>query len=147
MSGGPIYEIDYSKYKKIDFWKCCCLEGDLKRTFHTCPVLMEKKRHLEQLVRRYKGSVELTKHFKIEYRKRKEVFYRKIIDKMVKEENEKEIEICNLVKDILFIYSKKKEELEYVLDLSNHLEAEESHRQEMLESMIEDARGCDECSF
>lgn len=143
MSVEPIYKTDYSKYKRIDFASCCFFEGELKRTFHNCPALMEKKRQLEQLVRRYKGSVELTKHFKIEYRKRKVKFYQDIIYDIVKEENEKEIEICNLVKDILFIYSKKKEELEYVLDLANHLEAEISHREEERESMMEYFRGCD----
>ena len=49
----------------------------------------------------------------------------------------------NITKDILFIYSKKREEQEYIDHLSNHLEAEESHRQEMRESMIDDWRGCD----
>lgn len=143
MSREPIYETDYSKYKKIDYAKSCFLEGQLKRTFHNCPPLMEKKRQLEQMVRRYKGSEQLTKHFKTEYKKRKEDFYRRIIYEILKEENEKETEICNLVKDILFIYSKKKEELEYIEWLSNDLEAEMSHREEMRESMMEDFRGCD----
>lgn len=145
MSGEPIYKTDYSKYNRIDFAKCCFLEGELKRTYHNCPALMEKKRQLEQLVRRYKGSVELTKHFRTEYKKRKVNFYREIIFEILLNEdrNEKEKEICNLVKDILFIYSKKKEELEYVLDLANDLEARISHEEEMRESMIEYFRGCD----
>ena len=143
MSEEPIYKTDYSKYKKIDYAKCCSMEGDLKRTFHNCPPLMEKKRQLEQMVRRYKGSEPLTKHFKTEYKKRKQNFYREIIYEILKEENEQETEICNLVKDILFIYSKKKEELEYIEWLSNDLESELSHREEMRESMMEDFRGCD----
>ena len=143
MSGEPIYKTDYSKYKSIDYAKSCFLEGELKRTYHTCPPLMEKKRSLEKMVRRYKGSIPLTEHFKTEYRKRKEDFYRKIIYEILKEENEKEIEICNLVKDILFIYSEKKEELEYVYWLSNDLEAQLSHREEEREFMMEYFRGCD----
>ena len=105
---------------------------------------MGKKKQLESMVRSYKGSVVLTRHFKTDYKKRKVNFYREIIFGIfLKEENEKEKEICNLVKDILFIYSKKSEELEYVSDLANDLEAEISHREEMRESMIEQFRGCD----
>lgn len=143
MTGKPIYETDYSKYKRVDYEKCCFLEGELKRTFHTCPALMEKKRQLEQIVRRYKGSKQLTEHFKTEYRKRKEDFYRKIIYEILKEDNDTEKEICNLVKDILFIYSEKKEELEYVNWLANDLEAAISHAEEQREYMIEYFRGCD----
>jgi polysaccharide pyruvyl transferase WcaK-like protein len=119
------------------------MESHIKKTYHNCPPLMEKKRQLEQMVRSYNGSFELTKHFKTEYKKRKQFFYRKIINEILKEENEKEKEICELIKDILFIYSKKREELEYVLDLVNSMEAEISHREEMRESMMEDFRGCD----
>jgi hypothetical protein len=99
---------------------------------------MRRKRKLEKLVRSYIGSKSLTEHFNIDYKNRKESFYRKIIYDILKdEENEREKEICEITKDILFIYSKKKEELEYIDYLSNHLEAEESHREEMRESMIE----------
>ena len=145
MSEEPIYKTDYSKYNKVDYSKCCFFEGELKRTFHNCPPLMEKKRQLEQMVRRYKGSVPLTRHFKTEFKKRKINFYREIIYEIFlnEDENEKEKEICNLVKDILFIYSKKKEELEYVEWLLNDLEARISHEEEMRESMMEDFRGCD----
>lgn len=143
MSQEPIYKIDYTKYNKINYSSCCSIEIFLRKTFHNCPPLMERKKKLEQMVRSYKGSVPLTRHFKTEYKKRKVNFYREIIFGILKEENEKEKEICNLVKDILFIYSKKKEELEYIEWKSNDLEAELSHREEMRESMIEDFRGCD----
>lgn len=143
MSQEPIYKTDYSKYNRISFSRCLSLESEFRRNFHTCPPLMEKKRQLEYLVRRYKDSRELSEHFKTDYKNRKIEFYRKIIYEILIEENQKEKDICNITKDILFIYSKKKEEQEYIDYLSNHLEAEESHRQEMLESMIDDWRGCD----
>ena len=104
---------------------------------------MERKKKLEKKVRSYKDSIKLRKHFKIEFKNRKENFYSTIIHDILKESNEREIEICNIVKDILFIYSKKKDELEYVDDLSNHLECEISRREEERESMIEQFRGCD----
>ena len=59
------------------------------------------------------------------------------------EDSEIESQICELTKDILFIYSQKKEELEYLDYLSNDFEARESHEQEYRESMIEQFRGCD----
>ncbi len=143
MSQEPIYKTDYSKYNRINYQRCCFLESDFRRSFHTCPPLMERKKQLEYLVRRYRESRELSEHFKTDYKNRKIEFYRKIIYEILKEENKKEKEICNIVKDILFIYSKKREEQEYIEHLSNHLEAEESHREEMRESMIEQFRGCD----
>ena len=143
METEPIYQTDYSKYKRISYSVCCFLEGEFRRNFHTCPPLMERKRKLEKMVRRYRNSNLLTEHLKTDYKNRKESFYRKIIYDILKEENEREKEVCEITKDILFIYSKKKEELEYIDYLSNHLEAEESHREEMRESMIEDWRGCD----
>ena len=88
-------------------------------------------------------SLWIKKHFKTQFNLRKQNFYRKVVHELVDETNENEREISELCKDILFIYSKKEEEMEYLDYLSNHLEAEESHRQEMRESMIEDFRGCD----
>jgi hypothetical protein len=138
METEPIYKTRWEKYTNINYQKCCSLEMDFRRTFHTCPSIMRRKRKLEKLVRSYIGSKSLTEHFNIDYKNRKESFYRKIIYDILKdEENEREKEICEITKDILFIYSKKKEELEYIDYLSNHLEAEESHREEMRESMIE----------
>ena len=143
MSAKPIYETDYSKYNRIDYGKCCSLESNLKKTFHTCPALMERKKKLEGLVWKSSGNQKLKKHFRIKYNHRKQDFYRKIIYELIDETTENGREISELTKDILFIYSKKVEEMEYVDYLSNHLEAEESHRQEYRESMIEDFRGCD----
>lgn len=139
----PIYKINWDKYRNAGFSKVCGIESDLKKTYHNCHNLMERKKKLETMVRSYNGSFELTKHFKTDYKKRKQFFYRKIIDEILKEKNEEEKEIYKLIKDILFIYSKKREELEYVLDLVNSMEAEISHREEMRESMMEDFRGCE----
>jgi hypothetical protein len=104
---------------------------------------MERKKKLEVLVRKYQENKDLKRHFKTQFNFRKQNFYRKVVHELVDETNENEREISELSKDILFIYSKKEEEMEYLDYLSNHLEAEESHRQEMNESMIEDFRGCD----
>jgi hypothetical protein len=105
---------------------------------------MEKKKILEKYVRKLKTNEKLTRHFKILYKNRKESFYQNIVDNnLVQEDTEIGKIILNLVKDILFIYSKKKEEAEYIEYFVNHLEAEISHREEMMESMIEDFRGCD----
>ena len=104
---------------------------------------MERKKKLEGLVWKSSGNQKLKKHFRIKYNHRKQDFYRKIIYELIDETTENGREISELTKDILFIYSKKVEEMEYVDYLSNHLEAEESHRQEYRESMIEDFRGCD----
>ena len=141
----PIYETDYGKYKNIkDYSKMCRMESDFRKTYHTCPPLMDKKRALEKCIRHYDTNPLLTKHFRTPYKYRKENFYRKIIYDFLKEETtDMETKIINLVKDILFIYSKKHEEAEYINDYSNHLEAEISHREEMRESMIEDFRGSD----
>lgn len=138
MSAKPIYEIEWSKYRKIDYSKCCSLESNFRKSFHTCPVLIERKKKLEVLVRKYQGNEDLTMHFKTQYNFRKQDFYRKVVHELVDETNENEREISELIKDILFIYSKKEEEMEYISDISNHLEAEISHREEMRESMMED---------
>ena len=143
MSEQPIYKVDYSKYRRMDYAGCCYRESELKKTFHNCPVIMERKKTLEKKVRSYKDSIKLRKHFRTDFKERKENFYSTIIHDILKESNEREIEICNIVKDILFIYSKKKEELEYVDDLSNNLEWEIARREEERESMIEQFRGCD----
>lgn len=141
----PIYETDWGKYKNVkDYSKICRLEGEFRRTYHTCPSLMERKKLLEKCIRKDRSNPLLTEHFRTPYKYRKEDFYRKIIYEILKEETtEMEIKIINLVKDILFIYSKKHEEAEYIDYYSNHLEAELSHREEMRESMMEDFRGCD----
>ena len=143
MSDQPIYKVDYSQYRRMDYSGCCYRQSELKRTFHNCPKIMERKKALEKKVRSYKDPVKLNKHFRKDFKERKEIFYFTIINDILKETNEIEIEICKIVKDILFMYSKKKEELEYVDDLSNHLECEISRREEERESMREYFRGCD----
>ena len=71
-------------------------------------------------------------------------FYQKIVYEILKEErNDMEKMICEITKDILFIYDKKKEEMEYLDWQINSTEAEISHREEMRESMMEDCRNCD----
>lgn len=131
MNQESTFTIDYSQYKNINYSKCAKFDTLLRKTFHTCPVLMEKKKALEEAARHVP---ELKKHFRIKYSNRKQNFYKKILS-IVKDEND---EIYNLVKDILFIYSKKKEELDYIVELSNNLEAYESHREEMRESCMSD---------
>ena len=90
MSQEPIYKTDYSKYNRISYSRCLSLESEFRRNFHTCPPLMERKRKLEKMVRRYRDSKLLTEHFKTDYKNRKESFYQKIIYDILKEENEKE---------------------------------------------------------
>ena len=104
---------------------------------------MTRKKELEHLVRSYRENKNLRQHFRTIYNFRKEDFYRKIVYHLVDETKDMEKKISNLAEDILFIYSKKEEEREYLSYLSNHLEAEISHREEMRESMMEDFRGCD----
>ena len=109
----------------------------------TDPILLEQKKKLEGLVRHYHSNTVLTKHFRTPYKFRKVDFYRKVLYEILKEEDEQAKEILEKIKDILFIYSKKQEEKEYLDYLLNHLEAEESHRQEQFESMVEEFRYCD----
>ena len=138
-----IYSVDYEKYKNIDYSKCCKLESEFFRQFHTDSIIMKKKFQLEKMVRKYKLNSPLTNHFRTAYKFRKQDFYRKIVYEIVTEDNPRANEILEITKDILFIYSKKQEEKEYLDYLLNHLEAEESHRQAYRESMIEDFRNCD----
>ncbi len=142
MESEPLYDIT-GKYRWVKSYdQCIGLDTKLLRTFHTCPKLLEIKRNLEHIVRHYRGNVKLTNHFKTPYQKRKVNFYRVILHDLLNEEIDTEKQIGEFVKDILFIYSKKKEELEIINDLSNHYEAEEAHREEMRESIIAEWR-CD----
>ena len=120
-------------------------ERHLRRTFHTCPVIMAKKKELEKLVHNGNGQPkDLILHFKTPYKERKVNFYQKIVYEILKEErNDMEKMICEITKDILFIYDKKKEEMEYLDWQVNSTEAEISHREEMRESMMDDFRNCD----
>jgi hypothetical protein len=142
MNQETTYEIDWNKYKGISYSQCMSIEKELIKSFHNCSFLMEKKKRLEQVVRQCKGNQKLKRYFKIEYCKRKINFYQKIMSKV---ESDSDIygEIAILTNLILDVYYKKRNELEYVSDFSNNLEAEQSHREEMRESYIEDFRGCD----
>ena len=140
----PIYSTDWAKYRRISsYTDCLKAESDAKKTFHTCPPLMKRKKQLEGLVRQCKTNRQLQNHFRTDFRNRKVDFYRKIIYEIVKEDSEIEKQICDLTRDILFIYSEKQEELKYLDWVSNDFESRESHEQEYRESMIEQFRGCD----
>lgn len=136
------YEIDWNKYKGISYSQCIPIVKELIKSFHTCPILMEKKKRLEKLVRYCRGNQKLKHYFKIEYCKRKVNFYQNILSK-TELYSDTYREIFLLTTSILDIYYKKSKELEYVSDVSNNLEAEQSHREEMRESFMEDFRGCD----
>lgn len=147
-----LYVIPWDKYRSMrkqgleSFYSYLSnSERHLRRTFHTCPVIMAKKKELEELVRDYDGrSKDLVVHFQTPYKERKVNFYQKIVYDILKEErNDMERMICEITKDILFIYATKKEEMEYVDWQVNSMEAEISHREEMRESMMDDFRNCD----
>lgn len=137
------YTIDWRKYDKVSLAKCYRLEDEFRRTFHTCPIIMDKKKELEKLVRKCSFNKDLKELFKTDYRNRKETFYQRIMTDNLLGQSTLELQIQDIVKDIIFIYSKKTEELEYltwkVNDLDAQLEQEELHR----EYMIEQFRGCD----
>ena len=57
---------------------------ELIRQYHTCPLLLVKKKRLEKLVRKSKNQ-NLKRHFKTPFRLRKVEFYRKIIYDIFKE--------------------------------------------------------------
>ena len=144
-----IYEVNFKKYN-TSFDKLLALEGDFLRTFHTCPVIMTRKKQLEKVVQKSKNTI-LKRHFKRAFHKRKKDFYERVIFDIFKEgeyiENRQlsdlENEACQLTKDILFIYSKKEEERQYLHDLLEHYAAVIDHEQECRESMVEEWRGCD----
>ena len=116
-----IYSTNWEKYKNCNFEKAISLESSFKSEYHTCDALMTRKQQLERLVKRCDNQ-RLKKHFQT---------------------TELENQIIELTKDILFIYSKKREEREYLDDLINSIEAEIAHREEMREWEIEYWRGCD----
>ena len=80
----------------------------------------------------------MNRHFRIPYQKRKEHFYRKIIFEILwNTKHEREQNIIEIVKDILFIYSKKREEKEHLEWLLNDFECEESKKQEEIGYLID----------
>lgn len=139
-----VYTPDKDKFKNIrSYTDALSAESEARRNFHTCPIIMERKKKLEGLVRECPSNSALRHHFRTNYRNRKVEFYRKIIYEILEENSDIEKQICEVTKDILFIYSEKKKELEYLEYLSNDIEARISHEEEMRESMIEYFRGCD----
>lgn len=134
----PIYTTNWKKYEKAGIEKLYWLEGELKRTFHTCPSLMERKKQLEKLVRQCKSNRDLTRHFRTDFKKRKEDFYRRIIYDIVSEDSDLEKQICDITKDILYIYSEKqteRESLEHMLnDADMALDQAEQEREWLIES-------------
>lgn len=137
----PIYTTNWKKYEKADLPKLYFLQSELNKTFHTCPSLMEKKKQLEQLVRQCKSNKDLTRHFRTDFKKRKEDFYRRIIYDIVSEDNDLEKQICEITKDILYIYSEKQNErmnLEYMIDDADMaLDQAEQYRESVIESFRE----------
>lgn len=144
----PMYEIERTKDQNITFDKALLLKSSLVKEYHTCPALMEKKRELERVVRRSQHA-ELKKHFKKPFQKRKTDFYQKVIYEILvdynqdKELTDLESKAVELTKDILFIYSVKKEEIESLEDMLEHMSAHIDHQQEMMESLVEEWRGVD----
>ena len=122
---------------------CISAERKIRRHFHTCPNLLEKKKQLEDLVRECRTNVVLRRHFKTNFRKRKVDFYRKIIYEIVTGTSELETRICELTKDILFIYSEKQGALESLDWVANDMEAHMEDAESQREFMIEYFRGCD----
>ena len=139
-----IYTIDKKKFTNIrSYTDAISAQSEARKNFHTCPIIMERKKKLEGLVRECQSNSALRHHFRTSFQNRKVEFYRKIIYDILEEKTDIEKQICEITKDILFIYSEKKSELEYLDDLVNDIEARISHEEEMRESMIEDCRGCD----
>lgn len=142
-----IYSVNWEKYRNCNFDKALSLESTFKSSYHTCEALMTRKKKLEKLVKRC-DNPRLKKHFKTPFPKRKVPFYRTVVYDIYKQDpniqtSDLENQIIELTKDILFIYSKKREEREYLEDLVNSIEAEIAHREEMREWEIEYWRGCD----
>ena len=142
-----MYKVDWTKYKNISFDKALILSKELKIQYHNCPFLLEKKKKLEKVVKQSR-NIQLKDYFKTtRYSLRKRPFYQRIIDDFFQGENmemtELEKTLCELVKDILYTYSEKKGEMEYLEDLINDIAARHDHQEEMRESFMEDWRGCD----
>ena len=95
------------------------------------------------MVRECRTNVVLRRHFKTNFRKRKVDFYRKIIYEIVTGTSELETRICELTKDILFIYSEKQSALESLDWVANDMEAHMEDAESQREFMIEYFRGCD----
>lgn len=142
-----MYKVDWTRYTNISFDKALTLSKDLKIQYHNCPFLLRKKKELERVVKRT-GNRQLKDYFKTTpYNLRKRPFYQRALYDFFQLENmeltELERRACEFIKDILYIYSEKKREIEYLEDLINDIAARRNHEEEMRESFMEDCRGCD----
>ena len=89
-----------------------------------------------------KNNSVLKKHFKTAFRKRKVSFYRTILYDILKDPvNDEQKEMVELTKDILYIYSKKNEEKDYlewlIDDCDARLEEMERSRQNSIDYFCE----------
>lgn len=141
----PIYESDFfRKYTGIGYYKLLCLQSEFLNQYHNCQTLMERKKKLEKMIKTSKDPL-LINHFKRRFRYRKSCFYQKIIyeilnEKPLKEMTELEKKIMDVTKEILFIYSKKQEEKEYLNRLLDDYSAAIDRAQDEWESFAEDYR-------
>ena len=135
----PVYEIDYSKYRKISYIQASSMKDRFFKVYHNCTSLLPIKKRLENHARSCHHKPILKRYFKTEFRFRKYAFYQELLNKMLDSGHWRERTMQQIVKDILFIYSKKREEAEYLDWFCNHLEAEESYREEMREAMMWDS--------
>jgi len=140
-----IYESDFfQKYIGHDYYSLLCLQTELLNTYHNCQTFMERKKKLEKLVKESNHPV-LLNHFKKKFRYRKRSFYEKIIYQILNkkkwgEMTELEKIIMDVTKEILFIYSKKQEEKEYLRRLVDDYTVILDQRQDQMESFVEDYR-------
>ena len=145
-----IYSIDWEKYRNVSFSSLLALESEFIKNFHTCPEIMKRKKQLEKAVRKT-NNFALKKHFKTPFKLRKKGFYQAIVYEIFQEGTtvknreltDLEKKVCELTKDILFIYSVKEEDRERLDDLLDTMQSHIDHEQEMQESMIEEWRGID----
>ena len=137
-----LYEINWDKYNKLkNYSECCSAFNEFYKKYHNCNDIMLHKKQLEQLVRKYKNNHLLKSHFMTTFKKRKEWFYQKIIYEILwNTTNEQEKEIIEKTKDILFIYSKKREEKDYLECVLNEFEFELSKQESDREYLIEQFR-------
>ena len=126
MMVDELYNIDWQKYSNVDSLdKCYSLQSDFLKTYHSCPDLLIKKKQLETLAKRQsKQNSVVKKHFKTAFCKRKVSFYQTLLYDILKDAtNDEEKEMVELTKDILYIYSKKNEEIYYLNCLINDWDA------------------------
>jgi len=139
-----LYNIDWQKYSNVYcLQKCYSLRWDFFKTYHSCPDLLIKKKKLEKIAKHQsKNNSVLKKHFKTAFRKRKVSFYRTILYDILKDPvNDEQKEMVELTKDILYIYSKKNEEKDYlewlIDDCDARLEEMERSRQNSIDYFCE----------